>query len=121
MHVDLSDELENLIKGKDEVTCGDTASFEAEVKSANTGDFSITWRKRIGNVIERIDTSMEKYSGSITRKLVIQSVCKEDQGEYRAILSRNGNEYKQSRNICLQVLGGIMYGETVSFLFQQAC
>lgn len=116
MCVILSDEPDILIKGEEEVTCGDSASFEAEIKPENIGDWLITWRKRIGNDIRCIDTSMEKCRGSTTRKLVIQSVCKEDQGEYRAILSRssNGNEYRQSKNtICLRVLGGIMHGETL--------
>lgn len=53
---------------------------------------------------------MEKYSGSNNRKLVIQNVCKEDEGEYCAFLSGdlNGSEYENIRrnSICLHIVGG---------------
>lgn len=67
----LLDELDILIKGEEEVICGDFVSFEVEIKLENIGDWLIIWWKCIGNDIRCIDISMEKYRGSIIRKLVI--------------------------------------------------
>lgn len=51
---------------------------------------------------------MEKYIGSSKKKLVINSVCKEDEGEYQAVLSPelNGPEYKSKNTIRLHAVGG---------------
>lgn len=51
---------------------------------------------------------MERYSGSTKLKLVIHSVCKEDEGEYQAVISleSNGPEYKSRNTIRLNVIGG---------------
>lgn len=51
---------------------------------------------------------MEKYSGSTKKTLVINSVCKENEGEYQATLSfeSNGPEYKSRNTIRLYVIGG---------------
>lgn len=78
------------------------------MKKVESSCWSITWRKRRGDVIKCIDTDMEKYSGSTKKKLVIQSVCKEDEGEYQAILSNesNGPEYKSRNTIRLHAVGG---------------
>lgn len=98
--------------------CGDLAQFIAVLKPYSTC-WSITWQKRRGKVIEIIDTSTEKYSGSTNRKLVIQSVCKEDEGEYRVLLSHksNGNGYiRCGYTICLHVFGGIQFVEIKDFM-----
>lgn len=42
----------------------------------------IIWYRCRGDNIKCIDISVEKYSGSIKRKFVINDVCKEDEGEY---------------------------------------
>lgn len=97
------------IEGDDEVTFGNIARFEAVVKNVDSNQSTIKWQKRRGNFIEIIDKSRGKYSGSTNKKLVIQNVCKEDEGEYYAYLQRdiNGNDYTRSRNsIQLNVLGG---------------
>lgn len=51
---------------------------------------------------------MGRYSGSAKKTLVINSVCKEDEGEYQAVLSleSNGPEYKSRNNIRLHAIGG---------------
>lgn len=79
------------------------------MKGIETACRSIKWQKRNGKDFEDINTRDEKYSGSTNKILVIQSVCKEDEGDYRAVLSleSNENDYEQSRNtIRLTVLGG---------------
>lgn len=91
------------------MTFGNVAHFEAVVKNVDSNQWSMTWRKCKGNFIEIIDKSREKYSGSTNKKLVIQNVCKGDEGEYYAILKRdiNGNDYTRSGNtIQLNVLEG---------------
>lgn len=70
--------------------------------------WSITWQKRRGDDIKYIDTNSRRYNGSTKKTLVIKSVCKEDEGDYQALLSleSNGPEYK-SRNIFrLHAIGG---------------
>lgn len=102
------DEPDISIKGENKKKYGETALFEASVEKVEFLSWSITWRKRRGNVIECIDTSTEKYSDSTKRSLVIKSVCKEDEGEYQAVLSlvANGPEYKSKNTIRLNVFEG---------------
>lgn len=103
-----SDEPDISIKGENEINCGETALFEADVAKVKSSSWTITWHKRRGDVIKCIDTSTEKYSGSTKRRLVIKSVCKEDEGEYQAVLSleSNGPDYKSRNTIRLFVSGG---------------
>lgn len=103
-----SDQPDISISGENEKNYGDTALFEANVEKVKSPSWSITWQKHRGNVIERIDTSTEKYRGSTKRRLVIKSVCKEDEGEYQAVLSfeSNGPDYKSKNTIRLYVFGG---------------
>lgn len=94
--------------------CGRTARFEAKVKKANLSSWQITWEieKHTETVKKCIDTSTEKYSESTKEILKIKSVCKEDEGKYRAVLSgeSNGNEHNVSSNkICLHVLEGKVF------------
>lgn len=108
-----TDQPEILIKGdmEREVLCGDTACFEVEIQQADLTRWTITWRKMIGNRIEQINTSTSRYTDSTERKLVIHSVCKEDRGNYQAVLSEkvsNGKSVLQvvSNVIFLHALGG---------------
>lgn len=99
------------MKGKEEVICGDTAEFEAEVKQTENFCLPIIWQRRKGKAVEIIDTNLEKYSGSTNTKLVIPSVRKEDTWEYQASVSResNGNRITVlSNTIYLHVFGGMM-------------
>lgn len=78
------------------------------MKNVECSCSSITWRKHRGDVIDGIDTSMEKYSGSTKKRLVINDVCKEDEGEYEAVLSleSNGPFYKSRNTIFMHVIKG---------------
>lgn len=92
----------------DEVICGDTALFEADVKTADLSHWSIIWQRLKGDTINCIDTNKKEYRGSTNRILVINSVCKDDEGKYQVVLSResNGPVYKSKNSIRLRVLGG---------------
>lgn len=98
------------LKGENEVICGGTVRFNADVNHADSlhCNWQLSWVKVKKNGIDFIDLSKGKHSGSTDKMLVIQSVCKEDEGEYRIDLSRtiNGNQYKVlSDVIYLRVLG----------------
>lgn len=103
-----SDEPDISIKGENEKKCGETALFEANVEKVQSLSWTITWYKHRGDDIKRIETSKEKYRGSTKKGLVIKSVCKEDEGEYQAVLSfeSNGPDYKSKNTIRLYVLEG---------------
>lgn len=96
------------IKGKEQIICGDTAEFKAEVQRAESFSFPIKWQRRRGQFVEIIDTTLEKYSGSTDTRLVIPSVCKEDTWGYQASLSAGNNHTLYSNTINLHVLGGIL-------------
>lgn len=114
-YVFVLDEPTVSIRGENEIIWGDKAHFEADVKKADSSCWSITWHRRRGDVIKCIDTSMENYSGSTKRKLVINSVCKEDEGEYQALLSfeSKGPDYKSRNTIRLHVIGGMLVNEII--------
>lgn len=101
-----SGEADFSIKGDDKVICGGITTFEAEMENTESVCRSITWQKQKGNVFEDINTRNEKYSGSTNKILVIQSVRKEDEGNYRAVLSMKTDNAKRSNIISLHVLGG---------------
>lgn len=108
----VADEPEISIKGKDRVVCGETTCFEADLKQDEITHWSICWQRVRKNVINQIDINEEKYRGSTRTKLVIISVCKDDEGEYQAVLAResNGNKRKvESNSVYLSVEGGIFY------------
>lgn len=104
----ISETPDIIIHGENEIICGGTAQFEADVKKVESSCWSVAWQKQRGNVIERINTRMERYSGSTKKKLVIKTVCKEDEGEYQAVLSleSKGSYFKSRNTIRLHVLGG---------------
>lgn len=106
---DCRDEPDIFIQGENEIIYGGTTQFKADVKKVESSYWTIKWQKRIGDVIKCIDTSAKKYSGSTKRTLVIKSVCKEDEGEYQAVLSleSNGPDYKSRNIIHLHVIGDI--------------
>lgn len=103
------DEPHISIKGKDKVMCGDTACFEVSVTPADILHFPISWQRVRGKITEKIDTKDKRYHNSTDTQLVIQSVCKKDEGTYQAIFSRswNGNHLVISNPILLEILGGI--------------
>lgn len=118
MFLFVKDEPDIFIQGENEILCGGTARFEAEVKNVESSCWSIAWQKHRGDSIKRIDTNMERYSGSAKKTLVINDVCKEDEGEYQALLSfeSNGPEYKSRNAICLYAVGGNCLKNKTSYL-----
>lgn len=100
------------IQGQDKVLCGDAAIFNTVVSPEHANGWSVTWQKLEGLTCIHINTRTEKYTGSTDQKLVMRSVCKEDEGEYRAILSRFTNRKETivpSNSIFLQAIGGILF------------
>lgn len=92
-----------------EVTCGDTAQFKADIRLEDSAFLSVSWEKVDGSSRKHIDISCEKYKGSTGRQLNIHSVCKEDEGEYQAVISRN-LDHKIFSNIgFLQTQGGMFF------------
>lgn len=87
------------------------------MKKADSSCWSITWHRRRGDDIKCIDISVKKYSGSTKRTLVIKSVCKEDEGEYQALLSfeSKGPDYKSRNTIRLHVIGGKVVNKIIIF------
>lgn len=96
------------IKGNEEVICGNSAIFDAEVEQAENFCLPIIWQRRRGKWVEIIDPTLEKYSGSTNTRLVMSSVCKMDAMEYQAFLPDGYNQMLYSNTINLQVLGGML-------------
>lgn len=104
----IKDEPEISITGADRVVWGEKTCFEADLKQKEASHWSISWQRVRGSVINQIDISKEKYRDSTRTKLVIHSVCKDDEGEYQAVLAResNGNKRKiESNAVFLHVMG----------------
>ncbi|XP_062566132.1 uncharacterized protein LOC134228497 [Saccostrea cucullata] len=80
------------IHGNDEVFFGEKTCFQAILdRCSPSNNWPITWEKIQGNITEQLDTNRQKYRGSSSRCLVIADVSKEDEGEYRAVISRENN------------------------------
>lgn len=101
----LPDEPDIWISGKDEVICGNSVEFKANIDHSEFLFLSITWQKRRGENIRCIDISEEKYSGSTNSKLLIRSACKGDEGEYSAFLSIESNWKKYHFSSCCRRYG----------------
>lgn len=70
------------------MTCvmyGDTARFKIAKAQREPDAFSCIWQRLIGDKPILIDINEKKYAGSTHTQLVIDSVCKEDEGEYQAV------------------------------------
>lgn len=95
------------VEGPVELNCGETAHYKADIRIEESAFLSVSWEKVHGSARKQIDTSCEKYRGSTSRQLNIHSVCKEDEGEYQAVISRN-LDHKIFSNIgFLQTQGGM--------------
>lgn len=68
-----------------EIKCGKTAQFEADVKQTKISKRPVTWQKNNTGARNRTDVRGRKYSGSHNRQLLVNSVCKKDEGKYKAI------------------------------------
>lgn len=107
-----SEEPKISIEGPTYVVCGNTAIFIAVTTPENLKGWSVTWQKLLKWTKIHINSSTEKYYRSTEKNLVIQSVCKEDEGEYQAILSRDSkakNISVSSNVIFLHATGGILF------------
>lgn len=92
-----------------EVTCGDTAHFKADIRLEESAFLSVSWERVDGSARKHIDISCEKYKGRTSRQLNIHSVCKEDEGGYQAVISRN-IDHKIFSNIgFLRTQGGMIF------------
>lgn len=111
MYVCVADEPDISIKGVREVMCGNTARFLVEVNPTEPFSGLVTWQKVRGKVTKEIDISREKYRGSYDRQLVINSICKKDEGDYQAVLSQvsNGKKKTFSNLSFLLPLGGTIF------------
>lgn len=98
------------IEGPERVLCGTTATFNAFMNPENLKGWSLTWQKIVGLTHLPINSSTAKYIGTTDEVLFIQSVCKEDEGGYQAILSRGSKAQRLvlSNVIFLQATGGIL-------------
>lgn len=112
------EEPDILIQGENEILCGGTARFEAKVKNVESSCWSITWQKHREDVFKRIDTNMERYTGSTKKILVINDVSKKDEGEYQAVLrfESNGPDYKSRNTIRLHAIGGTVVNKTKYYI-----
>lgn len=97
------------ITGPSKIVCGNTAKFIAVTKPENLEGWSVEWRKHLKCTQTRINSNTTKYCGSTEKNLVLQSVCKEDEGGYQAFLSKvskaNTELYVPSNIIFLQAIG----------------
>lgn len=104
------------VEGEEGAIHGNTTHCNAVVKQAEPSKRSNDWQKNRTDAAELMDISSTKYNGSPNRQLVIDSVCKKDEGKYLVFLSELSN-----RNICwlflkifsdcmrLQTHGGTLY------------
>lgn len=67
----------------------------------------------------QIDIEDEKYRGSDDTQLIIHNVCKEDEGRYQAVISRNQDVKIFSNELYLHPTGGIQ--SFWMFLFPKTC
>lgn len=103
------------IEGPRNVLCGNTAEFIAVTNPENLEGWSVVWHKLLKCTLTCtqtcINSNTEKYYGSTEKNLVIQSVCKEDEGGYQALLSQvsktTDKRFVSSNVIFLQAIGGI--------------
>lgn len=67
----------------------------------------------------QIDIEDEKYRGSDDTQLIIHNVCKEDEGRYQAVISRNQDVKIFSNELFLHPIGGIQ--SFWMFLLPETC
>lgn len=84
------------------------AQFDAEVKQTEYSNWPVTWQKKTGDITADIKTRDGKFNESTNRRLLIHSVCKDDEAKYQAVISNGNNNYISSNAIYLHVHGGII-------------
>lgn len=75
------------LKDPEKVVCGSTAHFEAVVQGKQVSNWSVTWQKLYRDESRHIEKGNKKFWGITNEELFIESVCKEDEGKYQAVLS----------------------------------
>lgn len=93
--------------------------FLAEIKLEKEVDLPVSWDRVEGLVRTQIDVEDEKYRGSDDRLLIIHNVCKEDEGRYQAVISRNQDVKIFSNKVYLHPTGGIQ--SFWKFLLPETC
>lgn len=107
----LTDEPDIWIRDPEKVVCGSTARFEAVVQGKQFSNLAVIWQKLCRDKSKQIEKGNQKFWGRTNEELVIESVCKEDEGTYQAVLSIEEGRIRktiQSNVIFLQVVGGMM-------------
>lgn len=93
--------------GNTHVHCGETACLEAGITLQQ--DVPVSWHKVDRLVRKQIDIEDDKYRGSDGKRLFIHNVCKDDEAEYQAVISRS-DKYNCdeifSNNFYLRPIGG---------------
>lgn len=107
------------IFGKTSVPCGNTARFLAEITLEKEVYLPVSWDRVEKLVRTQIDIEDEKYRGSDSRQLIIHNVCKEDEGRYQAVISRNHDVKIFSNELYLHPTGGIQ--PFWKFLLPETC
>lgn len=79
----------------------------------------VSWDKVERLVRTQIDIEDEKYRGSDDTQLIIHNVCKEDEGRYQAVISRNQDVKIFSNELFLHPIGGIQ--SFWMFLLPETC
>ncbi|XP_056000008.1 uncharacterized protein LOC130048042 [Ostrea edulis] len=91
-HIKLTEAPKLTLEGDERKSYGESSCFVARYGNVDmSNNWPITWQIIRGNTTEQLDIGTERYRGSSSQMLVIARVSKEDQGEYRATVSREVN------------------------------
>lgn len=93
------------IGGETSVPCGTTARFIAAITLEQVDHLPVSWDRVERLVRTQIDIEDEKYRGSDDTQLIIRNVCKEDEGRYQAVISRNQDVKIFSNELFLHPIG----------------
>lgn len=93
------------ISGDTQVLCGEKTCFKAEITLGQDVYLPVNWEKLDKSFRKELDISSDKYKGSNSRELFIHCVCKEDEGRYQAVISRNQDVKIYSNEIYLCAQG----------------
>lgn len=91
--------------GPTRLHCGATAFFEANIKLEKDVHLSVSWEK-VGRLVRtQINIEDKKYWGSNDTRLIINNVCKEDEGRYQAVISLSQDVKIFSNEVHLHLTG----------------
>lgn len=80
---------------------------------------AISWIRVNGSKQEELNLKDEKYKGSDESQLLINDVRKEDEAEYKAVISKDEKVKIYSNEVVLRGFGGILLQlmKIISFFF----